>query len=132
MPITPCANTSGIVPCPDCGDTSGIVPCIGTSISACSAYDATTLKQIRAAWKMSQSAFAELLGVSLRSYQGWEQGRKIPGTISRHAGTIQKLRQIYEAWDQFATPLAGTEEFDAAVDAQEKLWSELFPELNRL
>lgn len=93
---------------------------------------ATDLKQIRAAWKMNQAAFAELLGVNLRTYQGWEQGRAIPGAVAEHAKTIQKLRQIYEAWDQFATPLAATEEFDAAVDDQEKLWGELFPELTRL
>lgn len=90
------------------------------------------LKRIRASWKMNQAAFAQLLGVNLRTFQGYEQGRQIPPTISKHVETIQKLRRIYEAWDKFATPLAGTEEFDAAIDDQEKLWDELFPELNRL
>lgn len=92
---------------------------------------ATELKQTRAAWKMSQAAFAKLLGVNLRTFQGYEQGRAIPGAVAKHAETIQKLRQIYCAWDKFATPLSGTEEFDAAIDDQEKLWDELFPELNR-
>ncbi len=91
------------------------------------------LKKIRADWKMSQSAFAQLLGVNPRTYQGYESGRfAVPGTVGKHVETIQKLRVLYSAWDQFATPLSGTEEFDAAIDDQEKLWGELFPELNRL
>lgn len=94
---------------------------------------ATELKEIRASWKMSQAAFAQLLGVNPRTYEGWESGRfAVPGTVQKHVETIQKLRRIYEAWDQFATPLSGTEEFDAAIDDQEKLWDELFPELSRL
>lgn len=92
----------------------------------------TELKQTRAAWGMKPSAFAKLLGVNPRTYEGYEQGRAIPGAVAKHAETIQKLRRIYSAWDQFATPLSGTEEFDAAIDDHEKLWGELFPELNRL
>jgi len=33
---------------------------------------------IRAKLKLSQSAFAGLLGVSMRTLQDWEQGRRIP------------------------------------------------------
>ena len=33
---------------------------------------------IRAKLKLSQSAFAGLMGVSLRTVQDWEQGRRIP------------------------------------------------------
>jgi len=91
------------------------------------------LKRIRADWKMSQAAFAELLGVNARTYQAWEAGRyAVPGTVRKHVQTIKNLRQIYSAWDKIATPLSGTEEFDAAIDDHEKLWGELFPELNRL
>ena len=32
---------------------------------------------------LSQSAFAELLGVSVRTLQGWEQGRKQPSGAAR-------------------------------------------------
>ena len=35
-------------------------------------------KVIRAKLKLSQSAFAGLLGVSLRTLQDWEQGRRSP------------------------------------------------------
>lgn len=90
------------------------------------------LKKIRADWKMSQAAFAQLLGVNLRTYEGYEQRRQIPLAICKHVETIQKLRVLYSAWNKFATPLSGTEEFDAAIDDQEKLWDQLFPELNRL
>lgn len=35
-------------------------------------------KVIRAKLKLSQSAFAGLLGVSMRTLQDWEQGRRCP------------------------------------------------------
>ena len=35
-------------------------------------------KVIRAKLKLSQSAFASLMGVSLRTVQDWEQGRRQP------------------------------------------------------
>ena len=35
-------------------------------------------KVIRARLKLSQSAFADLMGVSLRTVQDWEQGRRKP------------------------------------------------------
>jgi putative transcriptional regulator len=35
-------------------------------------------KMIRAKLKLSQSAFAGLMGVSLRTVQDWEQGRRKP------------------------------------------------------
>ena len=36
------------------------------------------VRAIRAATKLSQSAFAALLGVSFRTLQDWEQGRRKP------------------------------------------------------
>ncbi len=36
-------------------------------------------KRIRAKLELSQSQFAELLGLSVRTLQGWEQGRNKPG-----------------------------------------------------
>ena len=94
---------------------------------------ASDLKQIRTNWKMNQAQFAALLKANLRTYQDWEQGRfSVPPAIQAHVLTTVKLKQIYEAWDAFATPLAGTEEFDRQIDEHEKLWDQLFPELCRL
>lgn len=91
------------------------------------------LKEIRAKWKMTQMQFAELLKANQRTYQDWEQGRvAVPPAIQAHVLTILRVKQIYEAWDAFAAPLAGTEEFDRSIDEHEKLWDELFPELCRL
>ena len=39
--------------------------------------------QAREATGLSQSAFATLLGVSVRTLQGWEQGRKQPSGAAR-------------------------------------------------
>ena len=36
------------------------------------------IKRIRANYKLSQSEFAELLGVRLSTLQNWEQGRRMP------------------------------------------------------
>lgn len=51
---------------------------------------------------MSQSAFAELLGVSLRTLQDWEQGRRRPGgaaqtllrVASQHPEALRDLQLI--------------------------------------
>ena len=37
---------------------------------------------------LSQSAFAQLLGVSVRTLQGWEQGRKQPSGAARTLITL--------------------------------------------
>lgn len=39
--------------------------------------------EIRAATGLSQSRFAELLGVSVRTLQDWEQGRRAPSGAAR-------------------------------------------------
>lgn len=39
---------------------------------------------------LSQSQFAELLGVSVRTLQGWEQGRKQPSGAARTLLTIAR------------------------------------------
>ncbi len=53
----------------------------------------------RAATRLSQAAFAKLLGVSVRTLQEWEQGRKIPSgaaatllkVAARHPKVLQEL-----------------------------------------
>lgn len=40
---------------------------------------AKDVQRIRAKLKLSQSQFAVLLGVSVRTVQEWEQGRHVPG-----------------------------------------------------
>jgi len=48
----------------------------------------TLVAAARAATGLSQSAFSKLLGVSVRTLQEWEQGRKIP---SGAAATLLKV-----------------------------------------
>ncbi|MFO1234739.1 MAG: helix-turn-helix domain-containing protein [Rivihabitans pingtungensis] len=40
---------------------------------------------------LSQSQFARLLGVSVRTLQGWEQGRKHPGVAAKTLLAIAKM-----------------------------------------
>ena len=47
-------------------------------------------KNIRAKLHLSQSAFAGLMGVSLRTVQDWEQGRRVP------SGPAKSLLRIAE------------------------------------
>ena len=44
--------------------------------------DAKQIKRVRAKLKLSQSGFAVLLGVSVRTLQDWEQGRHVPNTAA--------------------------------------------------
>jgi putative transcriptional regulator len=41
--------------------------------------NAKDVQRIRAKLKLSQSQFSDLLGVSVRTVQDWEQGRNTPG-----------------------------------------------------
>lgn len=48
--------------------------------------------QVRASTGLSQQKFADLLGVSVRTYQEWEQGRREPKGAARSLLTIAKRR----------------------------------------
>jgi putative transcriptional regulator len=51
---------------------------------------------LRAKLKLSQSAFAALMGVSLRTVQDWEQGRRKPMNESERMALCQtRLRRRY-------------------------------------
>jgi putative transcriptional regulator len=43
----------------------------------------TTVSEVRKKTGLTQSEFAALLGVSVRTLQGWEQGRKQPSGAAR-------------------------------------------------
>ena len=45
--------------------------------------DAPDVRHIREQYQLSQSEFAALLGISVRSVQNWEQGRRTPHGSAR-------------------------------------------------
>lgn len=45
--------------------------------------EAPNVKQIRQQYELSQSEFAALLGVSIKTLQNWEQGRRTPHGAAR-------------------------------------------------
>jgi len=60
--------------------------------------DKTDIQGIRERYKLSQTEFARLLGISLNTLQNWEQGRRIP------QGPARVLLQVAEkhpeaVWD---------------------------------
>jgi putative transcriptional regulator len=57
-------------------------------------------KTIRSQLKLSQSAFAGLMGVSLRTVQEWEQGRRAP------SGPAKTLLRIAEQHPEIFAKLA--------------------------
>jgi len=57
-------------------------------------------KEIRGQLKLSQAAFAGLMGVSLRTVQDWEQGRRTP------TGAAQMLLRIAEQHPEIFFELA--------------------------
>lgn len=41
-------------------------------------FESVDIKRIRTGYKLSQSQFSALLGISLNTLQNWEQGRRVP------------------------------------------------------
>jgi putative transcriptional regulator len=60
----------------------------------------SSAKEIRQQLKLSQAAFAGLMGVSLRTVQDWEQGRREP------SGPAKSLLRIAEQHPEVFTQLA--------------------------
>ncbi|HOT30041.1 MAG TPA: helix-turn-helix domain-containing protein [Candidatus Ozemobacteraceae bacterium] len=52
----------------------------------------TDIRDIREKMSLSQSAFAALLGVSLRTLQDWEQGRRQPTGAARSLILVAQAR----------------------------------------
>ncbi len=53
-------------------------------------YNAVDIRRLRKSVKVSQSAFAGMIGVSLATVQNWEQGRRTP------RGPAMALLRIFE------------------------------------
>ncbi|SEQ21707.1 helix-turn-helix domain-containing protein [Giesbergeria anulus] len=62
----------------------------------------TVAAQARAKVGVSQSAFAKLLGVSVRTLQEWEQGRRQP------SGAAQSLMRVAQAHPEILRELVTT------------------------
>jgi putative transcriptional regulator len=45
--------------------------------------DAPDVKEIRSNYKLSQSEFAALMGISVKTLRNWEQGRRVPEGAAR-------------------------------------------------
>jgi putative transcriptional regulator len=62
-----------------------------------SAYDATEVKKVRDGLNVSQSVFAQLIGVSEVLVRSWERGARVPAPVARRL-----LDQIREHPGQFS------------------------------
>jgi putative transcriptional regulator len=60
----------------------------------------SSVKEIREQLGLSQAAFAGLMGVSIRTVQDWEQGRRKP------SGPARSLLRIAEQYPKVFTQLA--------------------------
>jgi len=64
---------------------------------------APDVKQIREGYQLSQSEFATLLGVSIKTLQNWEQGRRTPHGPARVLLQVA-ARHPKAVWDVVAPP----------------------------
>ena len=72
--------------------------------------------RIRARLKMSQSEFADLLAVSKRAVQDWEQQRKTPSGTARSLLKVAAREQKAVRRSQRSSSRCGAERFDEAAD----------------
>jgi putative transcriptional regulator len=66
---------------------------------------APDVKQIREGYHLSQSEFAALLGVSIKTLQNWEQGRRTPHGPARVLLQVA-ARHPQAVWDVVAPSVA--------------------------
>lgn len=74
------------------------------------------LKKQRVFWNKTQAEMAELLGVSLRTYERWElTGKVVPDAAQAHIRTLNNVRKMFNSgpW----------------ADDQSKRWKKFFPML---
>ena len=55
--------------------------------------DRDELKAARTQLNLSVTKMANKLNTPKRTYEGWEQGRKIPGIVSAAIGFIEELKK---------------------------------------
>jgi putative transcriptional regulator len=60
-------------------------------------YSNEDIKALRERTMVSQREFAGMIGVSERTYQDWEQGRRVP------SGPAMNLLRVYEAAPELVT-----------------------------
>jgi putative transcriptional regulator len=77
-----------------------------TSPSRTFVVDEVDVKRIRSQYQLSQSEFAALLGISIKTLRNWEQGRRIP------EGPARVLLMVAEKhpeaiWDVVRSPSSG-------------------------
>jgi putative transcriptional regulator len=62
-------------------------------------YEADDIKRIRNTLKLSQSVFASIIGVSVKTVEAWESGRNIPeGPAQRMLQLIEKNPKMLEQY----------------------------------
>ena len=69
-------------------------------------FQPPNVKQIREGYKLSQSEFAALLGVSIKTLQNWEQGRRNPHGPARVLLQVaaKHPKAVWDVVSPFAIP----------------------------
>src|SRR5437588_12816944 len=75
--------------------------------------DGPNVKRLRATYRLSQSQFAALLGISVKTLRNWEQGRRSPEGPARILPQVAS-RRPEALWD--AVRPVGPAERDARAD----------------
>lgn len=69
------------------------------SIAPITNYKSSRIKEIRNKLKLSQSTFAAILGVSIKTVEAWESGRNIPqGPAQRILSLIEKDNNLLKKY----------------------------------
>jgi putative transcriptional regulator len=69
------------------------------SIAPLPHYNSSRIKEIRNKLKLSQSTFATILGVSIKTVEAWESGRNIPqGPAQRILSLMEKDNNLLKKY----------------------------------